>query len=502
MTHVEYKVDHIEGSKIRIRYVIVLHDDETQSNVHQPIPAKMTVTIDGEYILWKKRASSSSSPIVVLGSRDEHENAVAWTGSSQRSSSRHHHNDDDTRSVESDGGRKHTKTSFITVGNAEVEVLGKHAVHDNILQSTMFRTLSEKDRLRQFLAAAGFGYFGNNYTASNILQGMIKYDSAPVESVTLCQRLHARVNHNKVAVLKQAWYKHEVLHSKIVLCEFEQGYAASASSIHCVHFLPELIASEDNYEIINWEKWMLHMDGWKQLFQELLGQPYGDTLQKIITEASEKRIGELNNIVYLVQLTHLWRSELTRFAKSAVPFVLPNHSDIYVPTEMNIIKWQEVITIQWKNLKADLDFMDQFKYLQSLKARNIELPKAFGHKSRAVEQAELKPLKQVELKPLQAKPKEKAAAAKGQKYREKPKANLQRGANDVLCVADLLNHYGSKQQVACDMPCKYPHYGAIAKRVTKAAVIKRVQFAAPRLQLTEGTVGFLKREVDKDEKFK
>lgn len=87
LAHVEYKVDHIEGSKIRIRYVIVLHDDETQSNVHQPIPAKLTVTIDGEYILWKKRASSSSSPIVVLGSRDEHENAVAWTGSTQRSSS-------------------------------------------------------------------------------------------------------------------------------------------------------------------------------------------------------------------------------------------------------------------------------------------------------------------------------------------------------------------------------------------------------------------------------
>ena len=73
---------------------------------------------------------------------------------------------------------------------------------------------------------------------------------------------------------------------------------------------------------------------------------------------------------------------------------------------------------------------------------------------------------------------------------------------DALCVADLLNHYGSNQQVACDVPCRYPHYNDIAKGVTKAAVIKKVQFLAPRLQLAEGTVGFLKKRIEADTKFK
>ena len=161
---------------------------------------------------------------------------------------------------------------------------------------------------------------------------------------------------------------------------------------------------------------------------------------------------------------------------------------------MNIQRWQTVLEIQWKNFQGDLDYMDQFKYLQSLKARNIELPKAYGHKGRNMQ------------------PGEKLAAAKGNKEPEvpkkkkvqdkgkKPSPQKDTGAN--LCVADLLNQYGSKQQIVCETPCKYPHYSAIAKGVTKAAVIKKVQFLAPRLQLTEGTVGFLKRKIDSDVKFK
>jgi hypothetical protein len=493
MAHVQYRVDHINVTKVRVQYIIVLHDDTAHSNIREPIPAKMTITVDDQYILWKKRPVSSSNLSALLEAREEPVQTGEWTRSS-RPAARSSHIDDDTRSVESDG-RKHSKTTFITVGNAEVEVLGKHAVHDNILQSTMFRALSEKDQLRQFLAAAGFGYFGNNYTAANILQGMIKYDSATTEATTLCDRLHARVNHNKIAVLRQAWYKHEALHSKIVLCEFEQGYATSAHSIHCAHLLPEKVAAEDNYDILNWKKWLLHMEGWKQLFQELLGQPYGDTLQRIISEATEKRIGELNNVVYLVQLTLLWRSDITRLAKSTVPFTLSNSSEIFVPSDMNILRWQEVIEIQWKNFQGDLDYMDQFKYLQSLKARNIELPKAYGHKGRNVQPGEEKPAGAKGLKEQEV-PKRKKLQDKG----KKPSPQKDNGAN--LCVADLLNQYGSKQQIVCEAPCKYPHYNAIAKGVTKAAVIKKVQFLAPRLQLTEGTVGFLKRKIDSDVKFK
>jgi len=49
-----------------------------------------------------------------------------------RTDSRHRQLEDDERSEDSDT-RKHTKTSIIRVGLSEVEVLGKHAVHDDIL---------------------------------------------------------------------------------------------------------------------------------------------------------------------------------------------------------------------------------------------------------------------------------------------------------------------------------------------------------------------------------
>jgi hypothetical protein len=79
---------------------------------------------------------------------------------------------DDERSEDSDT-RKHIKTSIIKVGLSEVEVLGKH---DDILRTTAVRTLMEKDRLKKFITAAGHGYFGNNFTEKNIIQGMLKYD--------------------------------------------------------------------------------------------------------------------------------------------------------------------------------------------------------------------------------------------------------------------------------------------------------------------------------------
>jgi len=230
-------------------------------------------------------------------------------------------------------------------------------------------------------------------------------------------------------------------------------------------------------------------------FPRASGQPYGDTLQRIVSEATEQRIGELNSVVYLVQLTQLWRSELTRLAKSVVPFTLTNNSDVFVPAEMNILRWQEVLLIQWKNFQSDLDYMDQFKYIQSLKARNIELPKAYGHKTKHVQPADGKPPVAKGVKEPDV-PKKKKVHDKGKKQ----SPQLDNGAN--LCVADLLNQYGSKQQIVCETPCKYPHYNSIAKGVTKAAVMKKVQLLAPRLQLTDGTMGFLKKKVDSDAKFK
>ena len=102
------------------------------------------------------------------------------------------------------------------------------------------------------------------------------------------------------------------------------------------------------------------------------------------------RIGEMNNIVFLTQLTHLWRSELCRYAKSMEPFVLPNHTDTYQPAQMTSARWQVVILVLWSNLKADLNVVDEMVYLQGLAARGIELPKAFGHKPKQKAQPDVK----------------------------------------------------------------------------------------------------------------
>ena len=92
----------------------------------------------------------------------------------------------------------------------------------------------------------GHWYFGNNYTAQNIIQGLLQYDSVSIELVTLSSQLHASLNHARVLLLQQDWYKHDELHKKIAICEFEQGFAVSPHSIHCAHLLPAKNAEENN----------------------------------------------------------------------------------------------------------------------------------------------------------------------------------------------------------------------------------------------------------------
>ena len=108
-----------------------------------------------------------------------------------------------------------------------------------------------------------------------------------------------------------------------------------------------------------------------------------------------------------------------------------------------------VILVLWSNLKTDLNLVDEMVYMQGLAARGIELPKAFGHKPKQKALADAKTPQDNRNK--QAVPK-----------KEKPQVDKKRSprsdTGDALCVADLLNHYGSSQQIACEVPCKYPHY--------------------------------------------
>ena len=151
--------------------------------------------------------------------------------------SHHQVGEADARSEDSEA-RKHTKLSFLQVGHSRIDVLGKNTVHDHILQTTALRTLEEEGRLQLFLTAGGHGYFGNNYTVQNIIQGLLQYDSVSIEPVTLSSQLHAYLNHARALLLQQAWYKHDELHKKIAICEFEQEFVVSPHSIHGAHLLP------------------------------------------------------------------------------------------------------------------------------------------------------------------------------------------------------------------------------------------------------------------------
>ena len=91
-----------------------------------------------------------------------------------RQASRCRHLGDDERSEDSDT-RKHTKMSIIKVGLSEVEVLGKHAVHDDILRM----------HIEEY-----HGYFGDMaISEKNIIQGMTPWERTPLRYTQNCMRL-------------------------------------------------------------------------------------------------------------------------------------------------------------------------------------------------------------------------------------------------------------------------------------------------------------------------
>jgi hypothetical protein len=216
--HAQYKVDHISlaGTVVHLHYIGMLNESSEQNTITRHLPAKLTIRVLHEYILLKEQStadqnSSSSSSGPERGSERLDRNA-GNTQPRQRGStpyspddnnewqnlgntSRHPPGEADARSEDSEA-RKHTKSSFLQVGHSRIEVLGKYAVHDHILQTTALRTLQEEGRLQLFLTSDGHGYFGNNYTAQNIIQGLLQY-----EPVTLNSQLHASLNHARALLL-------------------------------------------------------------------------------------------------------------------------------------------------------------------------------------------------------------------------------------------------------------------------------------------------------------
>jgi hypothetical protein len=209
-SHIHYRLITINGTVAHLDYVAMLHNNIARRNTSTDVPPpKLTITISNEYILLRNMGGGNQQPHL-LAELQSSSTRLAGTSSSSsgtsslhraghvnrstvdhsrpmaddsgsnhttqrtierrsyagldelwppgRPDSRNRQSEDDERSEDSDT-RKHTKTSIIRVGLSEVEVLGKHAVHDDILRTTAVRTLMEKDRLKKFITAAGHGYF-------------------------------------------------------------------------------------------------------------------------------------------------------------------------------------------------------------------------------------------------------------------------------------------------------------------------------------------------------
>lgn len=146
----------------------------------------------------------------------------------------------------------------------------------------------------------------------------------------------------------------------------------------------------------------------------------------------------MNNLVFLTQLTHLWRSELCRYAKSMDPFVLPNHSEVYQPACMTS-----------KNDRKSFSSSGATWWMKwcTCKVWQLEGSSSLKHSSTSRSKRPRPTLRQT-----------KTAAPRKAKSKVDKKKSPCSDTGDALCVANLLNHCGSNQQIACAVPCPYPHY--------------------------------------------
>lgn len=81
----------------------------------------------------------------------------------------------------------------------------------------------------------GHGYFGNNITVKNIIDGIIKL-SDDDQAGSMFNKLNISVNHNKLQVDQQAWRQHPELFEGIAYHIYEYGHNISRTSIRCEHF--------------------------------------------------------------------------------------------------------------------------------------------------------------------------------------------------------------------------------------------------------------------------
>ena len=176
-------------------------------------------------------------------------------------------------------------------------------------------------------------------------------------------------------------------------------------------------------------------------------------------------MGERHSVAYLDVLSNAMRTQLFNS-----PFKAPGEHETRHPQRMTSDEWIDVMGALWTDFKAKLTVQLEMSFSFSQTQFKVSEPKPMGHKVKLVQQV-LVP------KGKQLKDVAKGADKKSPQPEKKQKAKKRPGpANDdtvYVCVADLLNHYGSTEQIKCKDPCSYVHYDDLPPKTSKSAVLKR-----------------------------
>jgi hypothetical protein len=364
----------------------------------------------------------------------------------------------------------------------------------------------QQGHLVKLLQTAGHGTYGNNITAANIIDGVVKL-ADDGNTASIFSKLNTAVTHNKLQVTLQAWRQHPDLHEKIAYGIYEFGHNLTKSSVRCEHFLPHGVAVEINYNITTYAHFLEHFKGWRQLLQELLGPDYGRLLKEFLTEMYDQQIGERSGLPYLKALAEAWRCEFYRYSIRQDPFQRLDLTTVYDPRTMTLNDWLAILRLQYADYKSSLTVMKEMEFTQNRLLSKVVEPKPLGHKPKVALPAEPN-AGHVEAKAgKDKKAPAKALIAPAPAPGKKAKANEKRKSptHDVsvtVCIGDLLNHYGANQQVACPTPCRYIHHKDIAQGTSRQMILQRLQGVAPKLLLTETTISFLTKKITADPKFK
>ena len=507
-SHILYRVDHIHEHTVCLSRMALLHTPSDTPLLQGDFPPKVTLLIENEYITLESPQADvfgserASDPI--FSRPPTGEDARPRPDSRSRRSA--DPPDDADNLSEDSEARRMTKKSTMEVNGETFEIYGKTVIRENLLKSTGMRRTMQQGHLVKLLQTAGHGSYGNNITAANIIDGVIKLaDDGTTASIF--SKLNTAVNHNKLQVTLQAWRQHPELHEKIAYGIYEFGHNLTKTSVRCEHFLPHGVAVDINYTISTYAHFLEHFKGWRQLLHELLGPDYGRLLQEFLTEMYDQQIGERNGLPYLKALAEAWRCKFYRYSIRQDPFQRMDQTTVYDPRTMALSDWLTILRLQFDDFKGSLTVMKEMEFTQNKLLSKVVEPKPLGHKPKVALPAEPKAAR-VDAnggkeKKAQAKALLVPAPAPVKKARAGEKGRSP--ARDVavsVCIGDLLNHYGANQQVACPTPCRYVHYKDIAQDTSRQVVLQRFQGVAPKLSLTEATIALMTKKITADPRFK